>query len=168
MYDDSLHDPAATLPGMEQYEDDEKEIRAKISDVQDGSVVELEGTWPAVWLYESLALCYEIYQPFAVDPEYYWFAFEEQEEGFVRTDESGFYCDQCNRQIHFDNGFRNNVKVKDGGEICCVKCWQDEILEEGLPDDSYTGDFFSKDDLVEHGWGKAIEDFFISTDNQQH
>lgn len=71
-----------------------------------------------------------------------------------------FLCDHCDRLIIEqcpDNGWRSYYKHNDAGEQVCVKCWQDEIIENGhdakeFKDGHIPGDFYNEQDLSSHDW----------------
>ena len=71
-----------------------------------------------------------------------------------------FLCDCCNRLIIQqcpDNGWRSYYKMTDAGEQVCVRCWQENILENGHEDKEFEsghvpGDFYNEQDLSSHDW----------------
>jgi hypothetical protein len=81
-----------------------------------------------------------------------------------------FECETCGRLVARRcgyNGWRSYVHTReDGGEIC-MKCYQEELLEEGTSAESFEagipGDFFARDTLVDCGYSPVpgIEHFFV-------
>jgi hypothetical protein len=76
-----------------------------------------------------------------------------------------FVCEDCERMIISQcpsNGWRSYYKIRDGQQVC-IKCYQDEILKNGIPgaefaDGHIPGDFFNESDLKAAKW-HAVEGF---------
>lgn len=87
-----------------------------------------------------------------------------------------FTCAACGRMIIRqcpDNGWRSYVKIVDDEEIC-VACYQDNVLQNGvdvekLREGRIPGDFFGRDDILEHGWSPVEEyqGYFIRGDSRK-
>lgn len=85
-----------------------------------------------------------------------------------------FTCERCNRLIVgqcLDNSWRSYVKHTEDGEEICVKCYQAEVLENGMPaeafDGTVRGDFFNSSDLHQAGYRVVdlFDDVFINGAN---
>ncbi len=71
-----------------------------------------------------------------------------------------FLCERCNRLIiqqNPDNGWRSYKMIDDNGEEFCVRCYQENILENGHEDKEFEsghvpGDFYNHQDLSSHDW----------------
>ena len=71
-----------------------------------------------------------------------------------------FLCDCCQRLVISqcpDNGWRSYQKDTPDGQVICVRCWQENILENGheigeLSEGIVPGDFYNHQDLSSHDW----------------
>lgn len=71
-----------------------------------------------------------------------------------------FLCERCNRLIIqqcLDNGWRSYKRIDDTGEEFCVRCYQENTLENGheaaeLERGSVPGDFYNHQDISSHDW----------------
>ena len=71
-----------------------------------------------------------------------------------------FLCERCNRLIiqqNPDNGWRSYKMIDDNGEEFCVRCYQENILENGHEAEEFArgqvpGDFYNHQDLSSHDW----------------
>lgn len=118
-----------------------------------------------IHLAETKMRKWEVWQPFADSPDVFYFCEDcvEDEEVQQDFDEDKFWCDDCNRQVYTENGYRPNMlrhPESNDGDYTCAKCFQDHMLENGhswqqLERMSISCDFYSSDDLIEHGWREA-------------
>jgi hypothetical protein len=109
--------------------------------------------------------------PFATESKTHVYCSEECLEASENGDDFTYrYCDSCNRSIIIQcpsNGYRGYF-VFDDGESICVKCWQDDAIENGIAKEKFEkrtipGDFFNDDDLEKAGYKKLFDHVFVST-----
>ncbi len=83
-----------------------------------------------------------------------------------------FTCDCCGRLVARQcgyNGWRSYVKIV-GDEERCIKCYQEDRLENGEPREAFDdgripGDFYSEADLEDHGWEPvgSLQNYYINS-----
>ena len=77
----------------------------------------------------------------------------------------GFYfCETCERHVSESNGYRRNIRINEYGEVCCVKCLQDNWFENGMPN-FQDADFFDDNDLENKGYSKHSHYYCKSLDS---
>lgn len=111
----------------------------------------------------------EIYDsPYDIEPEYHDLC--EHCLDYFHT----FVCGWCDREIRQENSNGHIFYRKLGCSIVCLECYEAEILESGLPIDSFDGQridgmFFSNNnnEPLSHGWEKVegYDHFFIRSDS---
>jgi len=77
-----------------------------------------------------------------------------------------FTCNDCGRMVCRQspyNGWHSWVRVREDGSEVCLKCFEDDVLENGIPRESFeggkiSGSDFSVEDLRENGY-KEVDDF---------
>ena len=85
-----------------------------------------------------------------------------------------FTCERCYRKIceqDKDNGWHIHYRIVNECEQICLKCYEDEILENGISRESIenrelSGMFFNSGDLKE--WTKFIDYRFINDDESEN
>lgn len=98
----------------------------------------------------------DIYYPFEDTPKTFTFCEPCSDKGEGRF-ESSFYCEGCERDVWESNGHRLNYKFIGDCTMLCVRCFQEDMLENGHSDDAIEGrtipcDFYDYTELASKGW----------------
>jgi len=80
-----------------------------------------------------------------------------------------FDCPMCDRTIIRQcptNGWHSYVRITDEGEEICLRCYEEEILEHGIPREKFeqhtiAGMFFNQEELRNKGWEQVIWRTFL-------
>ena len=83
-----------------------------------------------------------------------------------------FDCPMCERTIIRQcpsNGWHSYVRINDEGEEICLCCYEEEILEHGIPREKFehhtiAGMFFNQEELKNNGWEQVIWDAFLRSE----
>ena len=83
-----------------------------------------------------------------------------------------FDCPMCSRIIIRQcpsNGWHSYVQITDEGEEICMRCYEEEILEHGIPREKFeqhtvAGMFFNQEELRKNSWERVIWDTFLRSE----
>lgn len=137
------------------------------------------GVWQDSWLVRDgvtpLWRDWVYHTPWEDNPHEIRFCSENCEEEYLHSgDFSYFYCEGCNREVceqNPRNGWMIQYRITNDSEQVCLRCYEEDILKNGQPDEDYEGDkinggmFFSYGNLepLRADYETLLEDFFIGS-----